>query len=175
MKAESRKHEKIKNILCFVLDKINQVCNNKSMRGRKAPKIKSHNRRHAMRAVENQIVNYLRNSDFLSDSENYAKSRDFSIRDSVRLEKTRKRVYLWGHCIFTLDKENNIKFSFQGWKTNTTKGRISALISAFCSCPAGIRQKNYQLFFYSSLGEFPIASDKIYTIKNGKPEEVESI
>ena len=128
-----------------------------------------------MRTIEKQIINYLRNSDFLSDSENYAKSRSFTIRDSVRLEKTRKRVYLWCHCIFTLDKENNIKFSFQGYQTNTTKGRISALISAFYSCFAGIRQKNYQLIFYSSSGEFPIASDKIYTIKNGKPEEVESI
>ena len=128
-----------------------------------------------MRAIEKQIINYLRNSDFLSDSENYAKSKDLSIRDSVKLEKTQKRVYLWSHCIFTLDKENNIKFSFQGWKTNTTKGRINALISAFSSCHAVICQRNYQLFFSSSVGEFPIYSDKIYTIKNGKPEEVESI
>ena len=124
--------------------------------------------------IEKQIINYLRDSDFLSDSENYARSRAFSIRDTVTLEKTQKRVYLWDYCIFTLE-ENNIKFSFQGWQTNTTKGRINALISEFYSCSAGIRQKNYQLIFYSSLGEFPIASDKIYTIKNGKPEEVESI
>ena len=128
-----------------------------------------------MRTIENQIVNYLRNSDFLSDSENHAKSKDLSIRDSVKLEKTRKRVYLWNHCIFTLDKGNNIKFSFQGWQTNTTKGRINALVSAFSSCRARIYQKNYQLVFSSSVGEFPIGSDKIYTIKNGKPEEVESI
>ena len=128
-----------------------------------------------MRNIENQIVNYLRNSDFLSDSENYAKSKDLSIRDSVRLERTQKRVYLWSHCIFTLDKENNIKFSFQGWQTNTTKGRINALLLAFSSCHAGIYQKNYQLIFSSSVGEFPISSDKIYTIKNGKPEEAESI
>ena len=124
--------------------------------------------------IEKQIINYLRDSDFLSDSENYARSRAFSIRDTVTLEKTQKRVYLWDYCIFTLE-ENNIKFSFQGWQTKTTKRRINALISEFYSCSAGIRQKNYQLIFYSSLGEFPIASDKIYTIKNGKPEEVESI
>ena len=90
------------------------------------------------------------------------------MRDSVTLEKTQKRVYLWGHCIFTLDKENNIKFSFQGWQTSTTKGRIDALLSAFCS--AGIYQKSYQLFFSSSEGEFPIEPDKIYTVQNGKPE-----
>lgn len=72
-------------------------------------------------------------------------------------------------------KENNIKFSFQGWQTSTAKGRINALLLAFSSCSAGIYQKNYQLVFSSSVGVFPIDSDKIYTVKNGKPEEVESI
>ena len=128
-----------------------------------------------MRTIEKQIINYLRNSDFLNDSANCGKSKDLSLRDSVTLEKNTKRVYLWGHCIFTLDKENKIKFSFQGWQTSTTKGRINALLLAFSSCSADIYQKNYQLIFSSSAGEFPIDSDKIYTIKNGKPEEVESI
>lgn len=126
-----------------------------------------------MRTIENQIVNYLRNSDFLSGSEDYAKSKDLSVRDSVKLGKNTKRVYLWGHCVFTLDKENNIRFSFQGWQTNTTKSRIDALLSAFCS--AWIYQKNHKLFFVSSAGKFPIGSDGIYTVRNGKPEEVESI
>ena len=127
-----------------------------------------------MRAIEKQIINYLRNSDFLSDSANCGKSKVLSPRDSITLEKTQKRVYLWGHCIFTVDRENNIKFSFQGWQTLTTESRINALLSLF-SCPAGIYQKNYQLVFHSSAGEFPIDSDKIYTIKNGKPVEAESI
>ena len=128
-----------------------------------------------MRAIEKQIVDYLRNSDFLSDSANCGKSKYLSPRDSVTLEKRQKRVYLWGRCIFTVDRENNIKFSFQGWQTSTTKGRINALLSVFSSCPAGIYQKNYQLIFSCSAGEFPIDSDKIYTVKNGKPEEAESI
>lgn len=128
-----------------------------------------------MRTIEKQIINYLRNSDFLNDSANCGKSKDLSTRDSITLEKNTKRVYLWGHCIFTLDKENNIKFSFQGWQTSTTKGRINALLSAFSSCSAGICQKNYRLIFSCPAGEFPIDSDKIYTTKNGKPEEVESI
>ena len=122
-----------------------------------------------MRNIENQIVNYL------GDSANCGKSKVLSPRDSVTLEKTQKRVYLWGHCIFTLDKGNNIRFSFQGWQTSTTKGRINALLSAFSSCSARIYQKNYQLVFSSSAGVFPIDSDKIYTIENAKPEEVESI
>ena len=128
-----------------------------------------------MRAIAKQIINYLRKSDFLGDSANCGKSKDLSLRDSVTLEKTQKRVYLWGHCISTLDKENNIKFSFQGWQTSTTKGRINALLSAFSSCSARIYQKNYQLVFSSSAGVFPIDSDKIYTVKNGKPEEAESV
>lgn len=128
-----------------------------------------------MRTIENQIIDYLRSSDFLSGSENYAKSKDLSIRDSVKLGKNTKRVYLWGHCIFTLDKENSVKFSFQGWQTSTTKGRINALLLAFSSCSARIYQKNYHMVFSSSEGAFPIDSYKIYTIKNGKPEEVESI
>ena len=53
IKADSRKHKKlkIKNILCFVLDKINQVCNNKSIRGGKAPETESHKRRQDMEKV----------------------------------------------------------------------------------------------------------------------------
>ena len=128
-----------------------------------------------MKTIEKQIISYLRSSDFLSDSENYAKSKDLSIRDSVKLEKNTKRVYLHGHCIFTLDKENNVRFSFQGWRTDTTKSRINALLSAFSSCSAVIYQKNYHLVFSSSAGKFPIGSGEIYTIKNGKPEKVESI
>lgn len=128
-----------------------------------------------MRNIEKRIVNYLKNSDFLGDSASCGKSKDLSIRDSVTLEKTQKRVYLWGRCIFTLDKGSNIRFSCQGWQTSTTKGRINALLSAFSSCSARIYQKNYQLVFSCSAGVFPIDSDKIYTIRNGKPEEVESI
>lgn len=128
-----------------------------------------------MRAIEEQIISYLRNSDFLGGSANCGKSKDLSLRDSVALEKTQKRVYLWGHCIFSLDKENNVKFSFQGWQTYTTKRRINALLREFSSCAAGICQKNYQLVFSSSAGEFPIDSDKIYTVRNGKPEEAESM
>lgn len=127
-----------------------------------------------MRTIEKQIINYLRNNDFL-DYPKLDNSKNLSMRDSVDISSNEKCVYLWGHCIFTLDKENNIKFSFRGWQTSTTKGRINALLSAFSSCSAGIYQKNYQLVFSSSAGEFPIDSDKFYTIKNGKPEEVESI
>ena len=128
-----------------------------------------------MRAIEKRIINYLRSSDFLSDSAYCGKSKYLSTRDSVTLEKNTKRVYLHGNCIFTLDKENNVRFSFQGWRTNTTKGRINALLSAFSSCSAVIYQKNYHLVFSSSAGKFPIGSGEIYTIKNGKPEKVESI
>ena len=128
-----------------------------------------------MRTIEKQITAYLRNSDFLRDSANCLKSTNLSIRDSVTLGENTKCFYLWGHCIFTLDKENNIKFSFRGHQTSTTKGRINALLLEFSPCCADIYQKNYQLIFSSSAGEFPIDSDKIYTIKNGKPKEVESI
>ena len=128
-----------------------------------------------MRNIEKKIIGYLRNSDFLSDSAYCGKSKYLSTRDSVTLEKTQKRVYLHGNCIFTLDKENNVRFSFQGWRTDTTKSRINALLSAFSSCSAVIYQKNYHLVFSSSAGKFPIGSGEIYTIRNGKPEKVESI
>lgn len=127
-----------------------------------------------MRTIEKRIINYLRNNDFL-DYPRLDSEKNLSMRDSVDISSNKKYVSLWGHCIFTLDKENNIKFSFQGWQTSTTKGRINALLLAFSSCSASIYQKNYQLIFSSSAGEFPIYSDKIYTIKNGKPKEVKSI
>ena len=120
-----------------------------------------------MRKIEKQIINYLR------DSANCGKSKDLSPRDSVGISKGSGYVSLWGHCIFTVDRKGDVKFSFQGWQTNTTKSRIDALLSAFCS--AGIYQKKQLLIFSSAAGEFPIYADKIYTIRNGKPEEVESI
>lgn len=129
-----------------------------------------------MRAIEEKITDCLRESDFLSDNYDYYQQKKIlSPRDSITLQKMQKRVYLHGHCIFTVDRENNVKFSFQGWRTNTTKSRINALLSAFSSCSAVIYQKNYHLVFSSSAGKFPIGSDEVYTIKNGKPEEAESI
>ena len=128
-----------------------------------------------MRTIEKQIVNYLRNSDFSSDSTIFGKEKHLSTRDCVEITNTQKSVFLWDSCIFTLDKEGNIRFSFCGYPTNTTKGRINALLLAFSSCSAVTYHKNYTLFFSSSEGVFPIDSDKIYTVKNGKPEEVESI
>ena len=129
-----------------------------------------------MKTIEKQIIACLRESDFLDDNyDYYAQKKVLSLRDSLSIEKNTKRVYLWGHCIFTIDKENHIRFSFQGWQTSTTKGRINALLLAFSSCPAWIYQKNGRLVFHSSAGEFPVDSDKIYTVENGKPEEAESI
>lgn len=128
-----------------------------------------------MRAIEEKIIDCLRKSDFLSDNyDYYGQKKILSPRDSVTLQKMQKRVYLHGNCIFTVDRENNIKFSFQGWQTYTTKSRINALLSVFY-CPAGIYQKNGRLVFSSSAGEFPVDSDKIYTVENGKPVETESI
>lgn len=127
-----------------------------------------------MRTIEEKIISCLRKNDFL-DYPKLDNAKKLSVRDSVSISSNKKYVSLWGHCIFTLDKENSIRFSFRGWQTNTTKGRINALLLAFSSCPAVICQKNYRLIFSSSAGEFPIDSDKIYTVKNGKPEEVESI
>lgn len=125
-------------------------------------------------SIESQIINYLRNSDFLSPSANCGKSKNLSQRDVVTLEKTQKRVYLWGNCIFTLDKENNVKFSFQGWQDPTTKRRVNALLMTFSSC--SIIEENGELIFINSRDEiFPIGVDFIYTIRNGKPLEVESI
>ena len=121
-----------------------------------------------MKKIEEKIIDCLK-----SCSENYSQRKSLSPRDSVGISKGSGYVSLWGHCIFTVDRKGNVKFSFQGWQTNTTKSRIDALLSAFCS--AGIYQKNHRLVFSSSVGEFPIDADKIYTIKNGKPEEVESI
>lgn len=129
-----------------------------------------------MGTIEKKILDCLRKSDFLDDSYNYCTQKKIlSSRDSITLQKTQKRIYLHGNCIFTVDRENKIKFSFQGWATTTTKSRINAFLSAILPCSAVIHQKNYQLFFISSAGEFPIDPNKIYTVKNGKPEETKSI
>lgn len=100
-----------------------------------------------MRAVEKLIINYLRNNDFV-DYPRLDSIKNLSMRDSVDISSEKKRVYLWGSCIFMIDKENNIKFSFRGWQTSTTKGRINALLSAFSSCSAYVFQKKITSWFF---------------------------
>lgn len=126
-----------------------------------------------MKAIEKKIINYLKNNDFL-DYPKLDNLKNLSLRDSVDISSNKKYVYLWGIGIFSLDRENNIQFSFRGWQTNTTKRRINALLYAFSSCSVKIYQKNYSLFLASSAGVFPIDADKFYIIKNGKPEEIKT-
>lgn len=129
-----------------------------------------------MKLIEKQLINYLKNSDCIDFSKNLSFTKSLSARDFVAISSDSKAYFLWGSCVFLLDKENNIKFSFCGFQTQTTKSRINAFLSAFSfsssSSSAKIYQKNGQLFFISSAGKFPIDCNKIYAIRNEKPEEV---
>lgn len=63
-----------------------------------------------MRTIEKQIISYLRDSDFLSDSANCGKSKDLSLRDSVTLEK-HKSVFIYGVTAFLhLTKKTILNF-----------------------------------------------------------------
>ena len=126
-----------------------------------------------MRVIEERIINFLKSNDFL-DYPRLNNLKNLSERDAVDISSNKKYVYLWGYCIFSIDKENNIIFSFRTWQTHTTRSRINALLSEFSSCHARIYQKNYSLIFSSSAGEFTISPDKFYTIKNGKPKDIGS-
>ena len=123
-----------------------------------------------MRVIEKQITDYLKNKEF-ENSFDSIKSKELSTRDTVITTNTQKRFYLWTSCIFVLDKENNVRFSFCGYQTNTTKNRINALLKEFVSCNVCVYQKNGELFYNSDNRAYPIDVYKTYTIQNGTLEE----
>ena len=123
-----------------------------------------------MRTIEKQIIDFIKNKEF-ENSFDSIKSKELSIRDTVITTNTQKRFYLWNSCIFVIDNENNVRFSFCGYQTNTTKNRINALLKEFVSCNVCVYQKNGELFYNSGNRDYLINLYKIYTIQNGTLEE----
>lgn len=87
-----------------------------------------------MKAIEKKIIETIRAKE----------SKTLSCRDSVVIVESTVKVYLWDSCIFSINKDRTILFSFCNWNTSTTKSRINALLQTFCE--AKVIQKNYNLF-----------------------------
>lgn len=111
-----------------------------------------------MKAIEKKIIETVRAKE----------SKSFSCRDSVVIVDSTIKIYLWNSCIFSLSKDRTILFSFCNWQTNTTKGRINALLQTFCD--AKVIQKNYNLFVVAPWidGKIAINSNDTYKIKRNE-------
>ena len=88
-----------------------------------------------------------------------------SMRDRVEINDDEKRVYLWNHLIYSINKKDNtVMFSLCGWNSTTTKSRLNALLGYHFG--AGITQKNYNLYFVVNGKKTEINSDSIYCLND---------
>ena len=78
---------------------------------------------------------------------------------NTRVEKTvdSSRVYLHGNLIAEVG-EDFITLHDGGWQSNTTKSRLNALITEFCSPGEGVFQKAYQWFLTANGVTIPFES-----------------
>lgn len=108
-----------------------------------------------MKAIEKKIIETVRAKE----------SKSLSCRDSVVIVDSTIKVYLWNSCIFSINKDRTILFSFCNWNTSTTKSRINALLSSFYD--AKVIQKNYNLFVVAPWidGKIAINSNDTYKIR----------
>lgn len=110
-----------------------------------------------MRTIEKNILSTL--------SSGRAGSYQLSMRDRVEINDDEKRVYLWNHLIYSINKKDNtVMFSLCGWNSNTTKSRLNALLGYHFG--AGITQKNYNLSFVINGKKTAIDSDSIYCLND---------
>ena len=111
-----------------------------------------------MRAVEKNII---REIQFGSNNQ---VEKNFSCRDRLKKEGYNQyKIYLWDSLIFYHSaKTNKNYFSFCGYMTNTTKGRINAFITGLSGACAGIYQK---ITSFSTLQKMAIILQKL-TVKN---------
>ena len=78
---------------------------------------------------------------------------------NTRVEKTvdSSRVYLHNNLIAEVG-EDFITLYDGGWQSNTTKSRLNALISEFCSPGEGVFQKAFQWFLTANGVTIPFES-----------------
>ena len=126
-----------------------------------------------MRAIEEKIIQTLRgwNGEGL---------KNISCRDSVEVEGSTKKYYLWNSLLFWNDSNNIYYFSGRGWSSKTTKNRLNMILGSFYN--AGIYQKNWSWFLDWNGKKFPIDSKSIFMFKDNKlyklgahEEEVKSL
>lgn len=118
------------------------------------------------------VENMLREIEF---GHNNLIEKSFSCRDRIKREGYNQyKYYLWDSNIFTKKADNTIEFSFCGYRTQTTKNRISDFMQYEVRFPCYIYQKNY--IEYLKIGDSVIELDihKRYSI-NLKTREVKII
>lgn len=121
-----------------------------------------------MKTIEKTIINFAREA--MNTAKTYGVNefeKKFSIRDRVEFKNGAMKFYLWDSEIFTVTAKGNVFFSFRGYPTVTTKGRINAYLGAFAS--GYVYQKNYGLYFNG----VALDASGIYRVYNGIVEKVD--
>lgn len=121
-----------------------------------------------MRAIETNIINFAKNA--MNTAKTYGVNefeKTFSIRDRVEFKNGTMKFYLWDSEIFTVTTKGDVFFSFRGYPTVTTKGRINAYLGAFAS--GYVKQKNYTLYFNG----VELDTSGIYRVYNGTVEKMD--
>ena len=94
-----------------------------------------------MRTIEREIIRTF--IDFVKDNGTSRQEKNLSCRDVVETNQHEVIYKLWGSKIFRFDDKEGFFFSFCGYGTNTTKGRLNALMGHF-GC-GGFFQKDYRI------------------------------
>lgn len=112
-----------------------------------------------MRAVEEKIIQALRgwNGEGL---------KKLSCRDSVEVDGSAKKYYLWDNLLFWNDAENNYCFSARGWSSITTKSRLDRILGSFFN--AGIHQKDWSWFLDWNGKKYNVDSESVFCFKGSK-------
>lgn len=114
-----------------------------------------------MRAIEEKIIATLRSGNGF---------KKLSCRDSVKVEENRIEYYLWNNLLFWCISDNNSDsiyfFSGRGWKSQTTKNRLNAILYNFLH--VYITQKNYKWILNWNQKEYLIDAKNIFYFKGDK-------
>ena len=111
-----------------------------------------------MRKIEQTIVELLRNG----NDGNY----NLSCRDNVQIQGIYKQYALWENILFWNDSNGIFYFCGRGYPTQTTKSRLSVILTAFFD--AFIYQKKSEWFLSWNNKEYLINSFDIYYFKDNK-------
>jgi len=110
-----------------------------------------------MRTIERQILKTIKQ--FEAGDMMKEKTRQLSQRDQVVVENGRVSVKLWGKTIAVIRQEQ-IELSSRGYRTNTTKSRLNAILQGLGS-NYRICQKDFSWYVLDT-------SAGVYMAKNSK-------
>ena len=120
-----------------------------------------------MRKIEREMIQAIielkgKPSSFWNNNSGWSKANTLVKRGRNDVTNPSSEVYLHGNHIATYTDDGHLYINHCGWKTNTTKSRLNALISFVHGGLSGIYQKNFEWYMKrvsnsdGSVYEYPI-------------------